>query len=393
MIGKVVKGKSFRKVLKYLHEKEGAELIGGNMIGKTPQQLLKEFSYSRALNPGLKKPVFHVSLSLSRHEEQTEEQWKAIAQDYIEGMDFGECQYAVYRHHDQEHDHIHIVASRTTISEGNTVSDSWDYLRSENLLRQLEASYNLQVVQPSIGKEERSPTTGEFRFLERTGNPSVRFKLQAILKESIAPQQTLPQFIGAIQSRGVSVKLSRKTAGISGISYGLDGISLSGTHLGRDFTFPGLQKHRKLSYLPSRDDEAIANLLANPAPLSPTPESISTPPVLDPLQKQAAEAIAPIAATLFETAHREGSVVRTGDDIWTLSGNQYTVVYDKPEERFRILAQDGRGELIRLCNQQGVSEVEMAQHLHKEDIERFQQIQQFLQAQGQKHTQAQLQVD
>ncbi len=37
MIGKQVKGTSFRAVLDYLESKEGAKLIGGNMAGKEPR--------------------------------------------------------------------------------------------------------------------------------------------------------------------------------------------------------------------------------------------------------------------------------------------------------------------------------------------------------------------
>ena len=61
MIAKQIKGKSFRGVLNYLHEKEGSRLIAGNMGGKTPQTLSAEFAISRQLNPRLAKAVYHSS--------------------------------------------------------------------------------------------------------------------------------------------------------------------------------------------------------------------------------------------------------------------------------------------------------------------------------------------
>jgi len=39
MISNQVKGTSFSGVLNYLHEKEGAELLGGNMVGQNPRTL------------------------------------------------------------------------------------------------------------------------------------------------------------------------------------------------------------------------------------------------------------------------------------------------------------------------------------------------------------------
>jgi len=394
MIGKIVKGASFSRVLAYLHDKEGAELIGGNMAGQNPAQLVKEFSQSRGLNPELKKSVCHISLSVAVHEPQAKERWQAIASDYVEEMGFGNCQYVVYQHHDQDHDHIHIVASRTQLSDGKTVNDSWDFRRTENLLRELETSYNLQSVQPSWEKGERSPTTGQSRYTERTGNPGVRPKLQQILNEAIAADLAMPQFIEAIQRQGVSVRLSQKSAGVTGISYALDGLAFSGTQLGRDFTFPGLQKRRQLSYLAERDDEAIAYLLQHPTqPITATkpepdlepgqasPQPPGLPPEIDPLQRQAAEAIAPIAVALFDASRRGGTLLQPDPDVeaWTLNGTHYSITYDKTAASFSISATDGRGELIRLHHHlQDDSGLEIAHNIQREDLERFQKIHAFL---------------
>lgn len=374
MIAKQIKGRSFSGVLNYLHHKVGAECIGGTMVGETPRQLVGEFRHSTRLNPSLKSPVYHASLSVARSEEQSNEQWQAIAADYVNGMGFRNCQYVVYRHHDQAHDHIHIVASRTQITDGRTVSDSWDYRRSQHLLRELEGKYHLQPVQSSWEKGQRSPTTGESRMMEEKGNVSVRLKLQSILNEAIAPDKTMPDFVAAIQQQGVSVRLSRRTGGISGISYEMDGIAFSGTHLGRDFTFPGLQKHRQLSYEPSRDDEALARAL-QPQP----PESASLG--IDPLQKQAAEAIAPIAVALFQEARRSGTVIQADANRWILSGNQYVMSFDQESGVFSLQAQDGRGELLRLRGSDRAEILEVAQRIEKQDLFNFQLIERRLQQQ------------
>jgi hypothetical protein len=181
MIGNQVKGTSFRGVLNYLHAKEGAELLGGTMAGETPRELAAEFRLSRQLNWRVKKAVYHASLSLPKTEYLEDGDWLAIAQDYLHEMGFEGCQYVVYRHTDQDHDHIHIVASRIRLTDGKTVSDSWDYRRSEQVIRKLEREYQLEAVLPSWAREKRASTTGECRFSDRTGIASVREQLHTLL--------------------------------------------------------------------------------------------------------------------------------------------------------------------------------------------------------------------
>jgi hypothetical protein len=91
---------------------------------------------------------------------------------YLQVMGFNMNQYAVVRHTDRDHDHAHIVASRVRL-DGTTVSDSWDYHRSEAAIRQLEQEYGLRSLHSSQTKDSCSPKTGEQRLLARTGEESI----------------------------------------------------------------------------------------------------------------------------------------------------------------------------------------------------------------------------
>src|SRR4028118_1980065 len=62
------------------------------------------------------------------------------------------------------------------------------------------------------------------------------------------------------QSGEVQVGLTR-TGFSKGISYNLDGVALSGTQLGKAYTFSGLQKHRGVSYEKGRDNALIEALM------------------------------------------------------------------------------------------------------------------------------------
>ncbi|WP_414567947.1 relaxase/mobilization nuclease domain-containing protein [Nostoc sp. CCY 9925] len=273
MIGKHIKGKSFRGLLNYLFGKDGARQIGGNMEGTNPRELAAEFGISRRLNPKVSRAVYHASLSLAHKESLDDDTWDEIAQKYLQAMGFDMNQYVVVRHTDRTHEHIHIAASRIQL-DGTTVSDSWDDRRSEAVIRKLEQEYNLQSVQPSWEKDKHSPTTGERRQLARTGEESVRVRLQRSLDQATHDHPTMPELIEREQQQGINVRVGYTRTGIvKGISYQLDGVAFSGTHLGKAYTFPGLQKHRGVNYSPKRDDKRIQKLMEqaveNPTPAVP----------------------------------------------------------------------------------------------------------------------------
>ena len=302
MIGKQVKGKSFRGVLNYLHSKEDSKLIGGNMFGKSPRTLAAEFKAARDLNPRLQKAVYHASLSLPKTEQLDDESWNAIADDYMQGMGFEGSQYVVYRHHDTDHDHAHIVASRTRITDGSTVNDSWERLRSQNVIRKLEQDYQLEEVAPSWEHERRGQTTGERRQLDRTQEGSQRKKLQDSIDDAAQDGLTMPQLLVRLKDDGIDAQVKfTRTGQVKGISYGTeDGFAFSGTKLGQAYTFPGLQKHRGVSYDPQMMREIVTTNRRSPA----------TPQQQRDQQQQRTQTVAPIAAYFLNNegeTHFEGS--------------------------------------------------------------------------------------
>ncbi|WP_265278299.1 relaxase/mobilization nuclease domain-containing protein [Nostoc sp. KVJ3] len=78
----------------------------------------------------------------------------------MEEMGYTANQYAIYRHSDRNHDHIHICASRISLDDGKITRDSWEYVRSEKIIRQLELEYGLQQTLSSKEKLNRAPSYG-----------------------------------------------------------------------------------------------------------------------------------------------------------------------------------------------------------------------------------------
>ncbi|MEG4532353.1 relaxase/mobilization nuclease domain-containing protein [Microcoleus sp. D2_18a_D3] len=311
MIGKQIKGTGFRGCLNYVLGKKDATLIGGTMCGQTPEELAAEFAIARQLRPNLKVAVFHATLSVGSTEkledsEENDQRWLAIAANYMKAMEFDNNQYAVVKHSDTEHDHIHIVASRICL-DGGVVDDSWDYYKSQETIRQLERNYNLETVTPSWETDKRAQTTGEHRQLKSKGNKSVRVQLQDLIDEVTQDNPSMPEFVERLQQQAVEVQVGLTRTGFSkGISYNLDEVALSGTQLGKAYTFSGLQKHRGVSYDKGRDN-ALIEALMQPQHLAIAPSEAEE----NELESSQSELVATLSATANELESSQSELETT----------------------------------------------------------------------------------
>ncbi len=238
MIAKQIKGKDFYGVLAYNQKKiengQGfvidSNINNGSVIAQT-----KEFNIVRQLRPNLSKVVYHTSLNLPYSDKLSDDEFGNLAREYLEGMGFNENQYIVYKHTDQEHSHVHIVANRVKFS-GEVVSDSQDYKRSEALVRKLEKKYDLTVLAQEEGINIL--TKGEIEKCLRTGDVPERLELQNIIIQILAQNKSLNEFIEMLKKKDVKTKLNTSSNGtISGISFEYKGIPYKGSKV-----------HRKLSW-------------------------------------------------------------------------------------------------------------------------------------------------
>ncbi|AFZ61143.1 Relaxase/mobilization nuclease family protein (plasmid) [Anabaena cylindrica PCC 7122] len=309
MIGKQFKNHSFRSTLEYVLGKEKATMIESNMGGNTPIQLTKEFGAARRFRPNLQRACAHVILSIPHrdvshnkgeyHEHLEDEQYTEIAQHWLKAMKFlgeelNQSQYVVARHHDTNHEHIHIIASRIRMN-GSVVPDSWDYRRSEVILRQLEKEYGLEEVSCS---SDRVAKTVEKIGIETTisdrhsqtqkqkhhssNQPPITQLLADIIDAATKDQPTVTQLIHRLQQQSVVVHPQFSTGGLfkEAIAFELNGVKVGGYKLGSAYSFPGLQKKRGVSYNPERDLPAIYSCQGKKQVEMPTPAIETTVTIL-----------------------------------------------------------------------------------------------------------------
>src|ERR1700753_4019532 len=144
-------GKSFMgalgynlKKLNYKDPNKRAELLDTNFKSLVIEHIQKEVNLLKELRPNLGKYVYHTSLNFSNAEIQSlsNEKLLAIAHDYLEALGYTDNQYFIFRHYDAEHPHLHLLVNRIRF-DGNVVSDSNNYKKSEAILRRLEYQYNI----------------------------------------------------------------------------------------------------------------------------------------------------------------------------------------------------------------------------------------------------------
>jgi hypothetical protein len=277
VIGKITKGKNFGGLLNYVFSKDTAEYIGGNMIGKTTEELNREFNIISTRNERVQKPVAHISLSPSPTEKVSDEKMLWLVSEYMDRMGFKDSQWIMAKHSDTEtpdgktRPHYHVIANRVKTSDNRVVPAWQDWKRTEKILRDLEKEFGMAEVASSWEVERSAPSTGQQRRKNRERaeyeaglrktppDEAIKVILQRGIDEAALDKITMPQLMVRLEEEwGIKARVGiTRTGKIKGISYSKDGVHLSGTQLGKAYTFPGLQKYRGINYLSERDDEVI----------------------------------------------------------------------------------------------------------------------------------------
>jgi hypothetical protein len=259
MTADLVKGKGFRGALRYnlqKMEKQQAIVLDTTFARINEQAILKEISMVRMLRPNLQKYFYHTSLNFPPDENLADEKIKKIAREYLQSMGFDQHQYAIFRHFDAGHPHVHLLVNRIGY-DGSLVSDSNDYQRTENILRRLERKYGLTPVLNSKQAPERATTKNELELVKRKNKPSTKQKLQILIRALTENKPTTEQFIKALESRGINVLFNQASTGfVSGISFGYEGLLFKGAHLGQAYKWQAVKQ--SISYEPERDRETIS---------------------------------------------------------------------------------------------------------------------------------------
>lgn len=262
MIAKQSIGKSFTGALNYnlkkiqnSNLKERAELLTTNFTSMDPAMIRKELAMMKALNPKLKRNTYHTSLNFAIGEKIDNRKMQKVAEEYLLKMGFDNNLHILFRHHDSNHPHCHILALRNRF-DGTVVSDSRNYQRSEQVIRALENKYNLVKAKSSRQSQSKAPNKDELEMIQRTGKASYKLLLQEKVKYALNYSITMRQFISSLEKQNISVLFNQASTGrVSGITYMIPGFKIRGQALGNQYKFGSIIK--QINYEQSRDGKTI----------------------------------------------------------------------------------------------------------------------------------------
>ena len=263
MIAKQSIGKSFTGALNYnlkkiqnSNPKERAELLTTNFTAMDPAMIRKELAIMKAMNPKLKRNTYHTSLNFAVGEKISNQKMQQVAEEYLKKMGFDNNLHIIFRHHDSNHPHCHIPALRNRF-DGSVVSDSNNYQRSEQVIREMENKYKLVKVQGSKQSKNKAPNKDEIEMILRTRKPSKKLILQEKVREALNKSITMKQFIDLLERNHVHVLFNQASTGrVSGITYLVPGFKIRGQALGNQFKFGSITK--QINYEQNRDNKTIS---------------------------------------------------------------------------------------------------------------------------------------
>ena len=220
---RITRGNNHRGCLSYVTDRKGkdagkkhAEYICGTVPHSSVKEMVHEMLIPLSVKK-VKKPVYHVSLSMPKGEPQrSREEWEVYAKAFLSKMGFpAGVPYCVYRHGDTECDHIHIVASRVAL-DGSVFLGQKDVEKAIEATQEIEKEYGLTRT-VGLGKTRKRLELSEMKMMED-------FRLN-------------------LTDYGITIKLNTaKNGRVSGISFQRGDFAIKGSNLGSKYSYASLSR-------------------------------------------------------------------------------------------------------------------------------------------------------
>lgn len=294
MILKTMHNRSARATIGYV-AREGAVLLGGNMLGQTVDELTRELELLLSLRPSLSKPVVHLVGAFAPEDRLTDEEMLAVACHALQEQGYAESLYAVWRHLDGTTEHFHAVASQVDTA-GKSISTSFERYKAKRTCRYLERQYGLQEIsstrrpEPNIPVPPAPPPEPDGLDIELPSLTSpANDALSREIREVLPACRTFSDLAQALYQRGITMvpQIHSNTGDLYGMGYRVErgpfsGTFLPGSKIHGNFSAAKLTSKHALSFEPERD----LPVLRNPAPQCPPLPESSSPEIQKPNKPQ-----------------------------------------------------------------------------------------------------------
>jgi len=237
MISKVVIGKTFYGACRYVcMDKKRAVVLDSEGVRDYDYKLMaKDFELQQSIRASLTKAVFHGIISFYPGEKIEDKMMAKIAREYLAEMKISETQFAIVKHIDKNHLHMHILANLVN-NNGEAIKDSWIGLRGKKIAQKLTEKYGLKE---AISKN--LALTNLEALNEREANRYIIY--QAIL-EKLPLCKSLAELKEKLAKENIETlyKYKGQTKELQGISFKTGDFQYKGSEIDRRFSVNNLQK-------------------------------------------------------------------------------------------------------------------------------------------------------
>lgn len=268
MISKSLKAQSFYHTCRYVLQKPEAEVLVVEGVREDDFKLMAEdFEAQQGLRPGKEKAGAHFILSFHPSEKPSDELMRTLAQEYLAKLGIVNTQFAVVKHTDRDHLHMHIVANMVN-NNGEAISDSYIGLRGKKIAQQLTQKYKLI---PALRKDLK-----HIHIEALNDSEAVKYKIYEAIVQSLSVSRTFQDLQNQLLKRGIETqyKYKGKTDEIQGISFKKGNLCFKGSEIDRKFSYPNLKKTLDTQRRQQLSTEIKAPKQTKPATLTPRQKAI-----------------------------------------------------------------------------------------------------------------------
>ena len=237
MISKVVIGKTFYGACRYVcMDKKRAVVLDSEGVRDYDYKLMaKDFEWQQSMRPSLTKAVFHGIISFYPGEKIEDKRMAEIAREYLAEMKITDTQFAIVKHIDKNHTHLHILANLVN-NNGETIKDNWIGLKGKKVAQKLTKKYGLKE---AISKNLE--LTNFEALNEREANRYIIY--QAIL-EKLPLSRSIDELKEKLAKDNIETlyKYKGQTNELQGISFKIGEFKYKGSEIDRNFSINNLQK-------------------------------------------------------------------------------------------------------------------------------------------------------
>ena len=237
MISKIVIGNGFYGACRYvcMDQKRAVVLATEGVRNYQYKLMADDFETQQQFRPSLRKAVFHGILSFYPGEKIADETMIEMAKKYLQELEINNTQYAITKHTDKDHQHLHILANLVN-NKGETIKDNWIGLRGKKAAQKLTLQFNLKIAD---GKN-----LDKIHLENLNEKEANRYTIYQAILQALPNCKNLDELKKELQKQNIETlyKYKGQTTELQGISFKIGKYKFKGSEIDRKFSIMSLEK-------------------------------------------------------------------------------------------------------------------------------------------------------